>query len=524
VLRTLRVTQLTVLLCIVLIICFIPALPISAAQNNNIVLKLEAGYEGYFRPEQWVPLLINVSNNGPDISGELRVTSSNTSALSAGAYSTPIELPMNSSKQVFLYITLGYGAGDVKVELANRDGIIADDTKPVKAASQSDLITAVITESPRGAIDLRNVNPGTGEGHQINWRVDNIPPLAPALRALDVLMLTDMDSGKLTTGQRQAIQQWVSAGGHLIVTGGPNWQRTQIGVADLLPVQASGSTTLTSLPSLSAYAGRPMDKLAVVNGNVIVVAQGVLTADANVLAQESGIPLLVRRQHGAGHVDYLSIDPGLEPYLSWTERGKFWFTMFTTTGQRPDWSNGITEPNAAFQAANFIKGLRLPDVFQLCGFLAVYIILIGPLNYLVLKRLGRRELAWVTIPIIITLCSTTAYMTGFSLRGTQAIINRLALVQVFPGSNQGRVMGVVGVLSPRRANYTLSVPNGLTLRALDSDAYGNVRPNGFAPHIREEAGYSAQDVPVDAGLTAAFASGGFVARPGKSAEYDGDDD
>ncbi len=508
--RTSRVIRLIVMLS--LVVCLAPAFAAHAAQNNNVVLKLEAGFEGYFRSNQWVPLLIKVSNNGPDISGELRVTSSGNSGLTAGQYSTPIDLPMNSSKEVFLYITLGYGAGAVRVELASPDGIIADDTQNVKAAGPSDVLFAVITESPLGAIDLKSVRTGTGDSHQINWRADNIPPSAPALRALDVLMLTDMDSGNLTTDQRQAIQAWVLGGGHLIVSGGPNWQRTQAGVADLLPLKPTGTTTLTSLQSLAAFAGRETDKLSAPNGNPIIVAQGTLTADAKVLAQDSGIPLFVRRAIGSGYVDYLAVDPGLEPYLSWTERGKFWYTTFTTTGQRPDWADGITDPGAAFQAANFIKGLRLPDVFQLCGFLMIYIILIGPLNYLILKRLGRRELAWVTIPVIIVMCSTTAYVTGFSLRGTQAIVNRLSLVEVWPGNTQAKVQTVIGLLSPRRANYTLSVKDGLTLQGLNTDAYGGaVASNSFGPAI-DEAGtsYTAQDVPVDAGLTAAFTSTGFV--------------
>ena len=102
-------------------------------------------------------------------------------------------------------------------------------------------------------------------------------------------------------------------------------------------------------------------------------------------------------------------------------------------------------------------------MFQLCGFLAIYIIVIGPLNYLVLKRLGRRELAWLTIPcLLIIVYSVVAYLTGFSLRGTQATINRLALVQVWPGTDQAQVDGVIGVLAPRRAIYNLPY-GGMTL-------------------------------------------------------------
>jgi hypothetical protein len=480
-----------------------------AAQTGVIALRVEAGFDGYYRGDRWLPLLISVSNNGPDIVGELRVTADTTSGLSASSYQTSIELPTNSSKQIFLYITLNYGASQVKVELANQSGILADDTRPLKPVGAADLLYAVITESPRGTIDLNSVRSGMGEAYQANWRIDNVPRNADGLRALDVIVLADVDTGNLSNEQRQALQDWTLAGGHLVVTGGPNWQKTQAGLTELLPIRPSSSTTLTSLPSVASYAGHPNDTLNAPAGSPIVVAQGQLTPDAKLLIAESGIPILARRQLGNGVVDYLATDPGVEPYPSWKARGDFWFTLLTTTGQQPSWSGGISSPGDATLAANLIKGLRLPDVLQLGLFLGLYIIVIGPLNYLILKRLGRRELAWVTIPLIIFACSVVSYITGFSLRGTQATINRMAIVQVWPGSERAQVDGIIGVLAPRRAIYNLTVQNGLSVRTLDnSNNYSGVNAANYT--IQEDQSYAVRDFPVDAGLTAAFATSGYT--------------
>ena len=46
----------------------------------------------------------------------------------------------------------------------------------------------------------------------------------------------------------------------------------------------------------------------------------------------------------------------------------------------------------AASATEILPGLDLlPDVLPLCGFLAFYVALIGPLNYFVLNRINRRE-------------------------------------------------------------------------------------------------------------------------------------
>jgi hypothetical protein len=291
----------------------------------------------------------------------------------------------------------------------------------------------------------------------------------------------------------------VIGGGHLVVTGGPNWQKTQAGVTKLLPFKPGSTTTLSSLPSLAEYAGRPDDKLTTPNNTPIVVATGQVASDSQVLAQESGVPLLLRHALGQGYVDYLAVDPGIEPLQSWPDRAKLWFTLFTTSGQRPSWSNGIVETQQAAQAADFIKGVRLPEVAQLCGFLAIYIVLIGPLNYLILKQLGRRELAWVTIPVIIVLTSVFSYVTGFSLRGTQATVNRLALVQVWPGSERAQVDGVIGLLAPRRSVYDLIVGNGMALRALTSRFGLNTMSSGgviYENPTLADINYEARDIPL----------------------------
>ncbi len=483
--------------------------PVRAAQNGAIRMTVEAGFQGRFREGQWLPLLINVANDGPDVSGELRIASGSALNLSTSGYATSVELPTQSNKQLFLYVTLEAYTQQVQVELAATNGAILQTVSiPVTRTDSGDRLYAVVTESPTGSVDLTSAR-GGGDAYQIDWRLDNIPPLAQAMQGLDALLLTDVDTGKLSTEQRRAIQEWVLSGGHLIVSGGPNWQKTRAGVDTLLPMSATSTTTLSTLNGLLNFAGTSNDKLS--EGSVIAV-QGQATADTRVLAQQDTTPLIVRGALGQGIVDYLTVDPGLEPFRSWSNRGQLWIHLLTTM-QRPGWSNGIVDTSEAAHAADFIKGLRLPDIFQLAGFLAVYIILIGPLNYLILRRLRRLEWAWFTIPLIILLTSITAYVTGFSLRGAQATVNRMSLVQVWPGTERARVDGVVGVLSPRRAIYNIAAEGGLTLRILNSDPYGNLNDTLSGIRIEEGTRYMANRVPVDAGLSATFVTSGYIAAP-----------
>ena len=74
--------------------------------ESPITIQIDAGYGLRFRGDQWLPLRLMLSNDGPDVSGLLRVRSESNPGLSATTYSTPIDLPNQSRKQVFLYISI----------------------------------------------------------------------------------------------------------------------------------------------------------------------------------------------------------------------------------------------------------------------------------------------------------------------------------------------------------------------------------------------------------------------------------
>ena len=53
------------------------------------------------------------------------------------------------------------------------------------------------------------------------------------------------------------------------------------------------------------------------------------------------------------------------------------------------------------QAATQLPSLALPPIEGLVALLGGYILLIGPINYLVLRHFDKREWAWVTMPALI---------------------------------------------------------------------------------------------------------------------------
>ena len=158
----------------------------------------------------------------------------------------------------------------------------------------------------------------------------------------------------------------------------------------------------------------------------------------------------------------------------------------------------------------------LPDILPLCGFLALYIALIGPLNYLVLNRINRREYAWVTIPIFIIVFSALAWTFGFNLRGSEVTLSRISVVQSWPDADRANVQQIVGLLSPRRTQYSLSDSDASFLRTVPrTNNQGTLLGGNIisSTNIEQTDIFKAVDFPVDASFIAAFDGETTIPKP-----------
>jgi type II secretory pathway pseudopilin PulG len=494
-----------------LLILTMPMMVASAPLRQDqpdIQLSFSVGYNGYFRKGQWTPVRITATNNGGNLDGEVRVRTGTTGGLAETTYRTPIDLPRGARKQIFLYVSLENYTGRVQVEVVDNAGHIAGrETVNVRSAAQDDILYAVVTESPFGAADLSALWPGTGTAVQVRWQLDEIPTLADALAGLDVLMFHDVDTGALTAEQFAAITGWLRMGGHLIVAGGEAWQRTTAGLESVLPVTLKGTVPVDSLAALAAdYLRLPVEPLE----SETTATNNTPRPSARVLVSAGGVPLIVRDHYGAGVVDFVAVDPNSEPLRSWQQVEYLWYALVASVGQQPSWSDEFDDWSMAREATLTTSNTVLPTFLQLCGFLTLYIVLIGPVNYLILKRLNRREWAWFSIPLLIVIFSVLAYSVGFNLRGNVATVNRLTVVRVYGSDEQAQVNGLIGVQSPRRSTYNIAVERGFTLRTLPEIGTGLSVPVA----ITEGTRYLAEDVPIDAGTIASFEATGQAAAPG----------
>ncbi|MFH1860811.1 MAG: hypothetical protein ABH870_07380 [bacterium] len=117
-----------------------------------------------------------------------------------------------------------------------------------------------------------------------------------------------------------------------------------------------------------------------------------------------------------------------------------------------------------------IPQMRVPSPGVIFLLLFIYILIMGPGNYLILKWKKRYELSWISIPAIVILFGLAFFIFGVTIKGTKTILNEISVLQVPTGKNWGVLESYLGLFSPRRASYTFSF-RPQTFISLPGDSY-----------------------------------------------------
>ena len=194
---------------------------------------------------------------------------------------------------------------------------------------------------------------------------------------------------------------------------------------------------------------------------VLPVVTGTVT-DGSVLAEQEGIPLIIHASRGRGQLTLMTFSPERDPIKTWKNRPWFWAKLGGIPGQwfeggnRNYWSGSSVD--GLFGSMIESRQVRKLPIEWLMAMLVVYLIFIGPLDRIVLKKLNRQMWTWITFPAYVVLFSALIYYVGFRLRAGDSEWSELNVVDVIPFGQEtltrGRTYGAL--YSPINANYRLA--------------------------------------------------------------------
>jgi hypothetical protein len=303
--------------------------------------------------------------------------------------------------------------------------------------------------------------------------IADIPDEAADLAALDLLVFAAGATGDLQDGtagqplftrlsdrQSNALKEWVQVrGGHLVISLGSHvkeFQASKLGQWLNLPLEKEDE--VRQLGGLEAYSGHPQPLKI---DRPVSIAQLQSTVSGQVLAQALGIPLLVQMPSGFGRVSFLAVDLDRPPLSTWA--GAELMLRRLQRGDRGDLArdsrnqgtqlakSGINDLSSQlYTAEEEFRGVNRVSLWFVMLLLAAYIVIVGPLDYILVHRwLKRPNLTWITFPLWVIGGGLLAVLLANSLNGTQLLAKQLELVDLDAASGVVRARSWVTLYSPK---------------------------------------------------------------------------
>lgn len=478
----------------------------------GLAMEVRVGFGGEARLGAWVPVQVDVANDGRDLAGRIEVQFESTGpsglfGQTPSVYSAPATFPQHSHKrlEVDLPVPPAPSTNRVQVRLVSGEQTVQQRAQQFDAVNSGTLVCGALDQTLGaydflGSLDL----PGRQARAKVaDLSLSDLPGQGALLASLDCLIVGDVNLNAMTSDQKLALSTWVARGGLLIATGGVNWQQSLPALPPaLLPVRPAAIGTLPSIAPLDQFAHSTPS-----GPGPWPIARASLGEGA-VVAGDAEAPLLAVRRVGAGTVFFYAMDPTQEPARGWAGNRFLWQYMLsyatTPVSANPYQQSFLSWGQTPITALSALPDLNPPRPLWLVLFLLGYATLLGPLAYLLLRRLDRREWLLVILPVAALVGTGITGRLALGRQGSDVAATEVTLLRA-DAAPVALARTYVGLFSPRQQAIDLHVPAGALL-APGRRGFG--QPGGGSARtplqISEGADVFAPAVHLDTGVLSTF--------------------
>ena len=441
------------------------------------------GIAGTCRTGSWTPVVVSGSLAS---SAQLRVAVEDPD----GQFVASPAVPGMETRR--FHVRFGRPAGDVRIEYAEPDGRIATDRlSPSPPLPASEIVLLVIGELPAAERAARLLAREDGSRPRVITVTD------PALIAAGASGLTPRDfdgvdailccgtslteggppDDTVVPGVLAGIDGWVRRGGRLIFIAGARgaeaagrdstvagWLPGPLGrpgkVDRLVPLRRSSAI------EIYGRAGRPLDRATLAGLQVPLLADAA-KLDGAIVAYEGNspadLPIVVRSAHGFGTITWIGIDIDQGAFRTWQGTDSLLVELLGRWIETSESGRaGETRRERLDLAGQLGKAIdHYPGVhaipFEIIAALGIlYVACLYPLDWWIASRGGRAWLAWLTLPLMVTVFSGLAWGTADRWKGTHWQASAADVTDIDATDGLMRGVSYLGIWSPDNAAVDLS--------------------------------------------------------------------
>lgn len=266
----------------------------------------------------------------------------------------------------------------------------------------------------------------------------------------NVIVIDDLFGFGLNQAQKNNLALWIQRGGMLVIGGGRNaTQNTSIINSQMLPL----------IPNRNVEKDINISELT----NLFQITSTSLVTEGEVkgeiLLGTSDLPILVSKDAGKGNVIFSTLGLQDDLFDNTTNFERFWQQVLLSKNQAPASGNAFRLGqlkgilgwiNLDLNTVSFLK-----PSFLIMG-LMIYIMVIGPVNFIALKKLKKWDLGWVTVPVISIIFTLALFGLGNMGRSKELMNKQVNLIE-YIGQQSVHIDSYNSIFVPSRSGNRVTL-------------------------------------------------------------------
>ncbi|EAZ87508.1 hypothetical protein P4645_19240 [Lysinibacillus fusiformis] len=493
-----KITTLTLL--VMLMMSFL--LPSTQAQAAApLEVKATAGISGKAKYQSVVPLQVTVKNNGADFSGDMAINSSN-SYEAASALVVPIDIAAGEEKTFTFYLDgladNGYSDADLfafyegniekgkKIAYKGTKRLQSNFLDPTSTfvytlTDKSDRLSALLRLSsfvPQNNVEIFNIN---------QLKDYTFPEDEQGLAMANVIVIDEVAIADLAQKQQAALLKWVQEGGTLLLGATDQVDATAGVFKDYLPMSLSQEMTSISAETLTKLSG----------GGIFTQPISIHTAtnheESLPVLTENNVVLASKKKIGSGEIIQTAFSLGDQPLASMDGYAALLAKIIdiqsiSQQGMMSQGQSPLDQISYELRNINELFPSFEVSVSYMLIVIILYIIIIGPVLYFVLKKVDKREHAWWIIPVFSIVLSIGLFIVGAKDRIVQPQVQQSAFYKVNEDSSLNGYY-VESILTNRSGDFIVNTDKNTTAVAMRNynNFTGSVGDLHESSYIKENA-------------------------------------
>lgn len=432
----------------------------------RVMAEVKIGIQGHLISRHWIPLeytILEVTDTG--IEGELlvrtiRMDEDNDIQL-LKSYSLPVKLKGDDQfpYRIKVPVEISDETELLQFDLVNDGNIIDTRILRVDGPSAKTQYYLVVGNEDQYHIIESLIT----FAEVLNLEPSELPDQMVELDGVRCIVLADINLDDITESSWMALLDWLGAGGTLIIT--PDLVRDNIDgekLRELIPLELLGDTTVPDSEEVDDYvskrawmmSGRQVEKRGHYPPRLVSASLLHVNAPGSVVGYaDHGVPIIIQRPLGMGSVWLCTLErvqslimervPGRSSFVE-----DIWKVLLSKVNRLPtgQFRTALATPEVA----------TIKDLSRLIyWYVGIFFLVVGPVNYAILRRLDRREYILITVPIISLVVTGIAYFIGQHQRGGSSVAVRAQIQAGRAGQSLMSSRSNIGIMAENSRPFTI---------------------------------------------------------------------